>query len=81
MQLEAYVVEITQLVEYADWKEDLLIQTVKAHQHNTNSAVLQTAKRLKTEVQWGTRQIRTAKHRKQKKDGKERGCMDNCHVT
>ena len=48
---EAYIVEITKLVEYADWKEDPLIQTVRTHQHNINSAVLQTDKRLKTEVQ------------------------------
>jgi len=44
MQLEeTYTVEITKLVEYADRKEDPLIQIVRMHQHNTNSAVLQTA--------------------------------------
>jgi hypothetical protein len=48
---EAYIVEITKLVEYADWKEEPLIQIVRTHQHNINSAVLQTDKRLKTEVQ------------------------------
>ena len=44
MQLEeTYTVEITKLVEYADRKEDPLIQIVRIHQHITNSAVLQTA--------------------------------------
>ena len=73
MQLEAYAVEITKLVEYVDWKEDPLIQIVRTYQHNINSAVLQTAKRLKTEEQWGTRKIRTAKHRKQKKMARKEG--------
>jgi len=45
MQLEAaYAVEITKLVEYVDRKEDPLIQVIRTHQHNTNSAVLQTAR-------------------------------------
>jgi len=49
MQLEkAYGTEITKLVEYIDRKEDPLIQTVRTQQHNINSAVLQTARHLKT---------------------------------
>ena len=41
MQLEAaHAVEITKLVEYVDRKEDPLIQVVRTHQHNTDSAVL-----------------------------------------
>jgi len=56
----AYAVEITKLVEYVDRKEDPLIQTVRKHRHHINSAVLQTARHLKTEVQTGTRQISTA---------------------
>ena len=32
-------------------KEDPLIEVVRTHQHNTDSAVLQTARYLKTEVQ------------------------------
>ena len=50
MQLEAaYAVEITKLVEYLrDRKEDPLIQVVRTHQHNTDSAVLQTVRCLKT---------------------------------
>ena len=81
MQLEeAYTVPIIKLVEYVDRKEDPLIQFVRTHQHNINSAVLQTARCLKTAVQRGTKQ-RIAKKRKQKKDGKGRGCTDNCHIT
>ena len=52
MQLEAaHAVEITKLVEYVDRKEDPLIQVVRTHQHNTDSAVLQTARCHRTEVQ------------------------------
>ena len=49
MQSEAaHAVEITKLVEYVDRKEDPLIQVVRPLQHNTDSAVLQTARCLKT---------------------------------
>ena len=52
MQLEAnHAVEITKLMNYVDRKEDPLIQVVRIHQHNTNSAVLQTAGCLKAEAQ------------------------------
>ena len=81
MQLEAaQAVEITKLVEYVDRKEDPLIQVVRTHQHNTNSAVLQTARCLKTEVQKETRKMKDSIVEKMK-DGTGRGCMDNCHVT
>jgi len=57
MQLEeAYIVEITKLMEYVDSKEDQLTQIVRTHHHNTNSAMLQTARRLKKESGRGTRQ-------------------------
>jgi hypothetical protein len=47
MQLEeAYAIEITKLVECVDRKEDPLIQNVGTHQHNINSATLETARRL-----------------------------------
>ena len=39
-------------------KEDPLIQVVRTHQHNTDSAVLQTARCLKTEVQKETRKMK-----------------------
>jgi len=58
MQLKAaHVVDITKLVKYVDRKEDPLIQVVRTHQHNTDSAVLQTARYLKTEVQRETRKM------------------------
>jgi len=58
MQLEAaHAVEITKLVEYVDRKEDPLIHVVRT-QHNTDSAVLQTARCLKTEVQKETRKMK-----------------------
>ena len=61
MQLEAaHAVEITKLVEYVDRKEDPLIQVVRTHQHNTDSAVLQMARCLKTEVQKETRKMKNS---------------------
>jgi hypothetical protein len=58
MQLEAaHAVEISKLVEYVDRKEDALIQVVRTHQHNTASAVLQTARCLKTELQRETKKM------------------------
>jgi hypothetical protein len=82
MQLEAaHAVEITKLVEYADRKEDPLIQVVRTHQHNTDSAVLQTARYLKTEVQRVTRKLKDSIAEKTKKDGTGRGCTDNCYVA
>ena len=58
MQLgAAHTVEITKLVEYVGRMEDSLIQVVRTHQNNIDSAVLQRAKRLKTEVQRETRKI------------------------
>jgi hypothetical protein len=51
MQLEAaHTVEITKLVEYVDRKEEPLIQVVRTHQHNNDSALLQTDRWLRTEV-------------------------------
>jgi hypothetical protein len=44
-------------VECVDKKEDPLVEVVRTHQHNTDSAVLQTARCLKTEVQRGTRKM------------------------
>ena len=59
MQLEAtHAVEITKLVDYVERKEDPLIQVVRTHQQNTNSAVLHTARCLKTEVQKETRKMK-----------------------
>jgi hypothetical protein len=55
---EAYVVEITTVMECLDNNEDPVIQTVRTHQHNTASATLHTAISLKTELHRGTRQIK-----------------------
>ena len=56
MQLVAgQAVDITKLVDYVDRKEDLLIQVVRTHKHNTDSAVLQSARCLKAEVQRETK--------------------------
>ena len=45
-------------MEYLDRKEDPLIQIVITHKHNINTTLLQTARRPKTKVQRGTRQIK-----------------------
>jgi len=50
--------EITKLVEYVDSKEDPLMRTVKTNQHITDSTMLSTARRLRRELQRGTRQIK-----------------------
>ena len=75
MQLEAaHVVEITKLVKYVDRQEDPPTQFVRIHQHNTDSAVLQTARCFKTEVQRETRKMDSiAEKTKEKWHG--RGCM------
>jgi hypothetical protein len=67
-------------VEYVERKEDPLIQVVRTHQHNTNSAVLQAARYLKTEVQRETEKMKDSIAEKTK-DGMERGCMDNCYIA
>jgi hypothetical protein len=59
MQVEgAYIAETVNLVEYVESKEDPLIQTVRTHQHNTNSALLQTANKFKKSFQNETKQIK-----------------------
>jgi len=59
MQLEvAHAVEIIKLAEYIERKEDPLIQVVRTHQHNTDSVMLNRARRLKTEVQKETKKIK-----------------------
>jgi hypothetical protein len=59
MQVEgAYIAETLNLVEYVKSKEDPLIQIVRTHQHNTNSALLQTANKFKKSFQSETKQIK-----------------------
>jgi hypothetical protein len=55
---EAYIIEITKLMEYVGSSEDPLIQIVRTHQNNTKSTIVQTARSLRTELQKGTRQIK-----------------------
>ena len=58
-------------MEYVDRKEDTLIQVVRTHQHNTNSAVLQTARYLKAEVQRETKiKVSIAEKSKERWNGK-----------
>jgi hypothetical protein len=58
MQVEgAYIAETRNLVEYVESKEDPLIQIVSTHQHNTNSALLQTANKFEKSFQSETKQI------------------------
>ena len=45
-------------MEYVDRKEDPLIQVARTHQHNIDSAVLQTARCHRTEVQRETRNMK-----------------------
>jgi hypothetical protein len=54
----AYIAETLNLVEYVESKEDPLIQIVRTHQHNTNSALLQTANKFKKSFQSETKQIK-----------------------
>jgi iron-sulfur cluster repair protein YtfE (RIC family) len=59
MQLEeAYIKEFKKLMEYVDSTEDPLIQIVRTHQNNTNSAMVLTPRSFKRELQKGTRQIK-----------------------
>jgi hypothetical protein len=47
---EAYIVEITTVMECVDNNEDPIIQIVRTHQHNTASATVQKAIGLKIEL-------------------------------
>jgi hypothetical protein len=57
------------MVEYVDRKEDPIMQVVRTHQHNTDSAVLQTARYLKTEVQRETRKMKDNQKTKERWHG------------
>jgi hypothetical protein len=77
---EAHIVEIIELKEYEDSNEHPLMQIVRMYKHTTNSAMLQTARSFKTELQRGTIQLKNGAAHKMK-DGEERGCMDSSCVT
>jgi ubiquinone biosynthesis protein UbiJ len=55
---EAYIIVSTKLMEYVDSTEVPVIQIVRTHQNNTNSAMVWTARSLKRELQKGTVQIK-----------------------
>jgi hypothetical protein len=60
MQVEgAYIAETLNLVKYVENKEDPLIQIVRTHQHNTNSALLQTTNKFENSFQSETKQIKS----------------------
>jgi uncharacterized protein YabN with tetrapyrrole methylase and pyrophosphatase domain len=46
-------------VEYVQSKEDPPVQIVRTYQHNTNSALQETANKFKKSFQSGTKQIKT----------------------
>ena len=82
MKLEAaHAVEITKLVEYVDRKEDSLIQVVRTHQRNSDSAVLQIAECLKTEVQKETRKMKDSLAEKIKERWHGKRMHGQFHVT
>jgi hypothetical protein len=59
MQVEgAYIAETLNLVEYVENEEDPLIHIVRTLQHNTNSALLQTANKFKKSFPSETKQIK-----------------------
>jgi hypothetical protein len=82
MQVEgAYIAETVNLVEYVENKEDPLIQIVRTHQHNTNSALLQTANKFKKSFHSETKQRKSIIIQNIKEKWEEKGCVDNFHVA
>jgi hypothetical protein len=73
MQVEgAYIAETLNLVEYVESKEDPLIQIIKTHRHNTNSALLQTANKSKKSFQSETKQIKKYNSEYKRKTGRKK---------
>jgi hypothetical protein len=81
MQVEgAYIAETVNLVEYVESRGEPLIQIVRKNQHNTNSALLQTANKFKKSFQSETKQIKNIITQNIKVIWEEKKCMDNFHV-
>jgi uncharacterized protein YxeA len=59
----------------------IIIQVVRTHQHNTDSAVLQTARWLKTSTERNKKNERKRSGENKRKMTGGRRYMDNCHVT
>jgi hypothetical protein len=82
MQLEeAYIIEITKLMEYVD-STDPLIQIVRMRQNNNNLAMVWTARSLKRELQKRTRQIKDtiAEKTKKRRQGKGMQSQFPCNL-
>jgi hypothetical protein len=62
-------------------KVDPLVQVDDSYQHKTNATVSQNSRNIKENLKIKTRQIKDIITEKQKKDGKEKGCMQNSHVA
>jgi hypothetical protein len=58
MQIGAYIAEIIKLEEYVEHTQDPLMEIVRPHQSNTNSALFQTATNFKKSLQSDTKQIK-----------------------
>jgi hypothetical protein len=67
MQLEeAYVAEVTKLMEYKDIKEDQQIQTARTNQHSAISAMLRIAKKPQNRIT-GRNKRNRRQHRREEK--------------
>jgi len=55
---EAYIVEITAMMECVEKNKDPIIQIVRTHQHSTTPTTVQTAISLKKELRRGTRLVK-----------------------
>jgi hypothetical protein len=67
----AYIAETLNLVEYVESEEDPLTQIVRTHQHNTNSALLQTANKYKANKKYNNSEFKRQMGRK--KDARTHG--------
>jgi hypothetical protein len=82
MQVEgAYIAETVNLVEYIESKEASLIQIVRTHQHNTNSALLQTANKFKKSFQSDNKANNKYDYSEYKSKMGKKGCMDNFYIA
>jgi hypothetical protein len=63
---EAYVAEVTKLMEYEDMKEDQQIQTVRTNLHSTSSAMLRIAKKPQERIT-GRNKRNRRQHRREEK--------------
>jgi hypothetical protein len=57
----AYVVEIMKQMEHLVGKEDLITQSVRAHQYNMNSKLLRTVKNFKKSFQYENKGVGTVR--------------------